>query len=166
MFEEQRIKLEGQRGLRAHEYWLESGIVETNHRPKAQNNKVGLTESLWVVPQGQRGLANLFCDLFPSLGTTGCPQNSHHSFFTGSPTDKPPGAQDEPTTEGALTWMAHLDHFHPVFWWRRGTGSRFLNESMGLRMAMTWGLSKSHQTLETQVLYLCLQDVHSSSVFE
>lgn len=98
-----------------------------------------------MVSQGELGFAKLLCDLFPSLGTTGCPQNSHHSFSTGSPPVKPPGAQDEPSTGGALTWMAQLDHFHRVFCWGRGTGSRFLNVSTGLRMATTWGLSKNHQ---------------------
>lgn len=169
MFEEQRIKWEGQGGLSVHQYWLESGRVETNHKPKAQNSKVGLTESLseWCHKEGEFGLANLLCDLFPSLVTSGCAQNSHHPFLTGSPNVKPPGAQDEATTGGALLWMAQLDHFHRVFWWRRGTGSRFLNASVGLRMAVTWGLSKSHQNFgnPSSVTY-CLQEVHSSRVSE
>lgn len=67
MFEEQRIKWEGQRGLRVHEYWLESGIVETNHRPKAENSKVGLTDSLSEWCHNENLDLQICYDLFTSL---------------------------------------------------------------------------------------------------
>lgn len=67
MFEEQRIKWEGQRGLRVREYWLESGIVETNHRPKAENSKVGLTDSLSEWCHNENLDLQICYDLFTSL---------------------------------------------------------------------------------------------------
>lgn len=103
MLEERRMKREGQRGLRINEYWLESRIVETNPRSKAQNS----SRPRWAWQNLSQcgamrtvGLAKLSCGSFPSLGTTGIHQHSHHSFFRGSPAGKPPrAAQDETTTE-------------------------------------------------------------------
>lgn len=145
MFEEQRIKWEGGRGFRICEYWLESGIVETNHKPKAQNRKVGLTESLseWCHKEGldlQICCVVCFCLLgaLAAPRTATIPLSQVLQLFS----------HQEPTG-GASTWMAQLDLFHRVFWWRRGTGSRFLNVSMG------W--ARVSRILETQALCLHLQ---------
>lgn len=119
MFEEQRIKWEGGRGFRICEYWLESGIVETNHKPKAQNRKVGLTESLseWCHKESldlQICCVVCFCLLgaLAAPRTATIPLSQVLQLFS----------HQEPTG-GASTWMAQLDLFHRVFWWRRGTGA-------------------------------------------